>query len=234
MSSTLLEQYAHALKEFGNRVEQVGDDQWALPHPVLVTGTCGRWSRTWSTRQLLGALPARVVAPVADAGDRFSRRPAGRRRARRRGGDGERRGGGGYSGRTAALDGPVSVSSGETSARDYIWEMTVDAAVHAWDLARGIGGDEQLRPRAGAAHPPRVREGRRGSWPRSGVYGRAGRGCRSGADLQTRMLGAVRPPRLTPSAGRGAGCVDQPPQPAAGRRRPHRPPRSAPAAPGQR
>ena len=43
-----------------------------------------------------------------------------------------------------ALDRAVTVSSGEISARDYLWQLTVDLAVHAWDLARAIGADEQL------------------------------------------------------------------------------------------
>ena len=36
------------------------------------------------------------------------------------------------------------MSYGEISARDYIWQLTVDLTVHAWDLARGIGADERL------------------------------------------------------------------------------------------
>jgi hypothetical protein len=43
-----------------------------------------------------------------------------------------------------ALDQTVTVSYGEISARDYLWQLTVDLTVHAWDLARGIGADEQL------------------------------------------------------------------------------------------
>ena len=43
-----------------------------------------------------------------------------------------------------ALDHTVTVSYGEISARDYLWQLTVDLTVHAWDLARGIGADEQL------------------------------------------------------------------------------------------
>jgi uncharacterized protein (TIGR03086 family) len=40
----------------------------------------------------------------------------------------------------------VSLSYGESSARDYLWSLTVDVTVHAWDLARGIGADDQLDP----------------------------------------------------------------------------------------
>jgi uncharacterized protein (TIGR03086 family) len=44
------------------------------------------------------------------------------------------------------LDGTVSLSSGDKSTAEYCWEMTTDALIHSWDLARGIGGDESLDP----------------------------------------------------------------------------------------
>ena len=116
--STLLEQYDHAVAEFGSRVELVKDDQWTAATPC----------RDWDVRALVAHLvdECRWVpylldgGTVADAGDRFSD-------------DG-------------ALDRVVSLSAGESGARDYIWDMTVDATVHAWDLARGIGADERLDP----------------------------------------------------------------------------------------
>ena len=43
-----------------------------------------------------------------------------------------------------ALDGTVSLSAGEKPTEDYAWEMTTDALIHSWDLARGIGADESL------------------------------------------------------------------------------------------
>jgi uncharacterized protein (TIGR03086 family) len=49
-------------------------------------------------------------------------------------------------GATGALDGTVSLSSGERSTADYCWDLTTDALVHSWDLARGIGADEALDP----------------------------------------------------------------------------------------
>src|SRR5215210_3396819 len=140
--STLLEQYEHALTEFGNRVEQVGDDQWGNPTPCP----------DWDVRALVAHLvDEQRWAPyllgggtVADAGDRFAGDPLG---------DDPK---GAWSAASAAaldafsadggLDRPVRLSYGEVSARDYIWEMTVDATVHAWDLARGIGVDDRLDP----------------------------------------------------------------------------------------
>jgi uncharacterized protein (TIGR03086 family) len=140
--STLLEQYDHAVVEFDKRVAQVRDDQWGNPTPC----------RDWDVRTLVAHLTdeQRWVpyllngGAVSDAGDRFAGDPLG---------DDPR---GAWASAAAAardafhaegaLDHTVSLSYGVVSARDYIWEMTVDAAVHAWDLARGTGGDEHLDP----------------------------------------------------------------------------------------
>jgi uncharacterized protein (TIGR03086 family) len=43
-----------------------------------------------------------------------------------------------------ALEGTVMLSSGERPMSEYCWEMTTDALIHSWDLARGIRGDEAL------------------------------------------------------------------------------------------
>jgi uncharacterized protein (TIGR03086 family) len=43
-----------------------------------------------------------------------------------------------------ALVRTVHLSRGPTPATEYIFEMTADLTVHAWDLARAIGGDTTL------------------------------------------------------------------------------------------
>src|SRR5215203_942479 len=138
--STLLEQYDHALAEFGSRVELVEDDQWSASTPCV----------DWDVRALVAHLvdECRWVpylvggGSVADAGDRFAGDPLGEdpRAAWRTASTAARE----AFAAEGALDRTVALSYGETSARDYIWEMTVDAAVHAWDLARGIGADDRL------------------------------------------------------------------------------------------
>ncbi len=181
--STLLEQYEHALTEFDSRVAQVGDDQWRNGTP------CTEWD--------VRALVAHVVdeqrwAPfllgggtVADAGDRFADDALGAdpkaawRQASAAAGSAFEADG--------ALDQPVSLSFGETSARDYLWQMTVDAAVHAWDLARGIGADDQLDHEL-------VRRIHHESEKDADMLAASGLfaplvGVPAGADLQTRMLG---------------------------------------------
>jgi uncharacterized protein (TIGR03086 family) len=140
MSSTLLEQYDHALAEFDERVVQVRDEQWADPTP------CADWD--------VRALVAHVVdeqrwvpyllggGSVTDVGDRFAGDPLGDdpKAAWQRESQAARDA---FHARDA-LDGTVALSYGETSTRDYLWQMTRDLAVHAWDLARGIGADEHL------------------------------------------------------------------------------------------
>src|SRR5690606_26553207 len=42
------------------------------------------------------------------------------------------------------LDATVELSSGTRPTAEYCWEMTTDALIHSWDLARAIGADETL------------------------------------------------------------------------------------------
>jgi uncharacterized protein (TIGR03086 family) len=182
MTSTLLEQYEHAQLGVDARVALIGDDQWSLPTPC----------RDWDVRALVAHLVGEVQwvpylldgGSVAQAGDRFSGDPLGDdakaawRESSRRARDALRADG--------ALDRTVALSYGETSARDYIWQMTVDATVHAWDLARGIGADDQLDPEL-VRRVHRETEKDTASLAASGLFDPpvavAGH-----ADLQTRML----------------------------------------------
>jgi uncharacterized protein (TIGR03086 family) len=43
-----------------------------------------------------------------------------------------------------ALGRTVMLSSGARPVEEYLWEMTTDAFIHSWDLARGIGADDTL------------------------------------------------------------------------------------------
>jgi uncharacterized protein (TIGR03086 family) len=45
-----------------------------------------------------------------------------------------------------ATERTVHLSAGPTAARDYLVEMTADLTVHAWDLARAVGGVTALDP----------------------------------------------------------------------------------------
>jgi len=181
--STLLEQYAHAVREFGIRVEQIGDDQWESGTPCT----------DWNVRALVAHMvdEQRWVpyllsgGSVQEAGDRFAADPLGP--------DGKQSWREQSSGALAAfeadgaLDQAVSLSYGERSARDYIWQMTVDATVHAWDLARGIGADDRLDHEL-VRRIHHEAQGDLDEMAASGLFAPPVT-VASGADLQTRMLG---------------------------------------------
>jgi uncharacterized protein (TIGR03086 family) len=138
--STLIEQFNHALAEFDSRVDQIDTEHWTAATP------CAEWDVhalvghlvdecRWVPFLLSGGTPD-------DAGDRFAGDPLGDdpKSAWKR----ESAAALDAVGRDGALDRMVTVSYGEISARDYVWELTVDLTVHAWDLARGIGADDRL------------------------------------------------------------------------------------------
>jgi uncharacterized protein (TIGR03086 family) len=46
--------------------------------------------------------------------------------------------------RAVPLDRSVHLSYGDVPARHYAFELATDHLIHAWDLARAIGGNESL------------------------------------------------------------------------------------------
>lgn len=140
--ATLLEQYDLARHEVDVRVAQVAEDQWSAPTPCA----------EWDVRALVGHLvdEARWVpyllagGSLTQAGDRFDGDPLGTdpRAAWRA----QSQAASAALHVDGALDRAVSLSSGPASARDYLWQLTCDLAVHAWDLARAVGADERLDP----------------------------------------------------------------------------------------
>jgi uncharacterized protein (TIGR03086 family) len=40
----------------------------------------------------------------------------------------------------------VHLSFGDVPGEEYLGQLTADHVIHAWDLARGTGGDERLDP----------------------------------------------------------------------------------------
>ena len=140
--SELMTLFRRAADGFGRHVHGVADGQWHDPTPCT----------DWDVRTLVNhvAVEQLWVPPlvggqtVADIGNRL---------------DGDRLGDdpvaawdaavadslGSFEG-PGALAGSVTLSSGERPTAEYCWEMTTDALIHSWDLARGIGGDEALDP----------------------------------------------------------------------------------------
>jgi uncharacterized protein (TIGR03086 family) len=143
----LLDAHRRAMSEFDDRVGRIGADQWDAPTPCT----------EWSVRDLLNHLVSEQLwvpwlldgATLDEVGDRFDgdvlgADPVG---AWREAAAGARQ----AWDAPGATSGEVNVTGGVIPAADYGWQMTMDLAVHAWDLARGIGADERLDPALVAA-----------------------------------------------------------------------------------
>jgi uncharacterized protein (TIGR03086 family) len=85
-----------------------------------------------------------------------------------------------------ALARTVHLSGGPTPAVDYLVEMTADLTVHAWDLARAVGGVTELDAELVAA-AYRYAEDHLGNDGVPGIIAAAVE-APPGADLQTRLL----------------------------------------------
>ncbi|MFH8607347.1 TIGR03086 family metal-binding protein [Streptomyces sp. NPDC018029] len=137
----LLDRHGAALDLFTDRVHAVRADQWDDPTPCT----------DWTVHDLVNHLTAEQLwvpplvrdgATMESVGDLFEgdmlgpdqiaswdTAAAASRAAFREPG---------------ALDRIVHLSSGDASSTFYCGQMTVDLVVHAWDLSRAIGADEQL------------------------------------------------------------------------------------------
>ena len=129
-----------ATDEFTRRVEAIKYGQWVLPTP------CSDWDVRTLVRHLvyesLWTPPMLAGKTIEEVGDRF---------------EGDILGGdpldawlAASKNATAAVNGEgamdrtVHLSFGDFPGSNYTMQLTVDHAVHAWDLARGIDVDDQL------------------------------------------------------------------------------------------
>jgi uncharacterized protein (TIGR03086 family) len=134
--------YVRALKQFGQKVHAVGEDQWANATP------CAEWDVRALVNHLVNEnlwvpplLEGRTIEEVGDRfdGDQLGTDPDGAWEAS-------------ADGAIAAVADPaamrrtVHLSYGDRPAIDYVNEMFIDLAIHGWDLARGIGADEAIDP----------------------------------------------------------------------------------------
>ena len=140
METMTLSWFRCAMDEFDRRVRSVSAQQWHDPTPCT----------QWDVRALVNHLVTEQLwaplllngATVEDVGDRF---------------DGDQLGAdpvtawasAAAAAREAfaapgALRRSVELSYGRRPAQGYCQEMTLDLAVHAWDLARAIQADERL------------------------------------------------------------------------------------------
>ncbi|MFC0599216.1 TIGR03086 family metal-binding protein [Streptomyces palmae] len=137
----LLTRHAEALDLFSEKVRAIRPDQWDAATPCT----------EWSVRDLVNHLTAEQLwvpplvaegSTIEDQGDAFDGDVLGDdpvavwERAAAAAKDAFRAPG--------ALERTVHLSFGDTPAAHYCSQMIMDAVVHAWDLARGIGADEHL------------------------------------------------------------------------------------------
>lgn len=140
--STIPELYRRALEAFGGQLRAVHDDQWSHPTP------CVDWSVRDLANHVIGEnrwlppmLAGKTVAEVGDAfdGDLLGQDPAGAwdeaaREALAAIQD------------PGALERTVHLSFGDFPGRFYLGQVLSDHVIHSWDLARAIGGNEELDP----------------------------------------------------------------------------------------
>lgn len=136
----LIDLHGTAMDEFDRRVRAVGPVDWALPTPC----------DDWDVHDLVNHLTTEQLwvphllngARTEDLGDRFEgdnlgEEPAATWSVASR----EAR----AAWLSTALDQTtVHLSFGDAPATLYLWQMTFDLAVHAWDLARAVGAEERL------------------------------------------------------------------------------------------
>src|SRR5690606_26081919 len=92
-------------------------------------------------------------------------------------------------GAPGAIDRAVHLSYGDVPAANYCGEMTMDATVHTWDLARALGRDDELDPEL-VRFSLELVEPRAAELQASGLFAEPV-AVPAGADPQTRLLGLL-------------------------------------------
>ena len=181
----LVEAHGAAMHEFDRRVQAIRGDQWDQGTPAT----------EWTVRDLVGHLVGEQLwvplllrgATIEQVGDRFDGDNLGD----------DPRGAWVSAARAAraawlepgAVERTVHLSFGDTPATEYGWQMTMDLAVHAWDLASGIGADDQL-PAELCADVLDFARPQIGEWRDWGLFA-APVPVPPDADVQTTLLGLL-------------------------------------------
>ncbi|MGH9223275.1 MAG: TIGR03086 family metal-binding protein [Acidimicrobiales bacterium] len=175
--------YRRSVEGFSARVDDVDASQWDDPTP------CADWDVRTLVNHLVyedkWAVPLLAGRTIAEIGDQFEGDLVG--------GDPKGVWAEASEGALAAvgdahvLERTVHLSFGDTPGEDYLSQLICDHTIHAWDLARGTGGDEALDPElvefALGYLGPRVDD-----WRAGGAFGPAV-DVPADADPQTRLLG---------------------------------------------
>lgn len=138
--SHLVALHRRAVQEFGSRVRAVGEDQWHLPTP------CSEWDvhdlvnhlvneNLWTTPLVHGQTMEQVGARFD--GDLLGDDPLASW-------DAASRQAVASVAEEGVLDRTVHVSFGDISGEEYVSQLTTDHVIHAWDLARAVGAQEEL------------------------------------------------------------------------------------------
>jgi uncharacterized protein (TIGR03086 family) len=161
-----LDYYRIGLQEFDKRVHAIADDQWGSSTP------CAEWNVhdlvnhvVGENRWLAPLLAGKTIADVGDTldGDLLGNDP-------KRAWDEAREEALSSVEQPDALERTVHLSYGDTPADAYINEIATDHAVHAWDLARAIGIDEQIDPDL-VEFAYRQLEPKIAQWREAGIFG---------------------------------------------------------------
>lgn len=129
-------------EEFGRRLHAVTESHWDLPTP------CDEWR----VRDLVGHVvgedlwtpPLLAGQTIAEVGDRFAGDVLGP--APTAAWDQAADAAIAAVQAEGAMQTTVHLSFGDAPGEEYAWQLFADHLVHAWDLARAIGGDEHLDP----------------------------------------------------------------------------------------
>jgi uncharacterized protein (TIGR03086 family) len=136
----LIDAFDTAHAEWHRLVHEVGPEQWHAGTP------CADWSVRDLVNHLTGEhlwVPELLAgATLEEVGDRFEGDVLGDEpvAAWEAAGAASHR----AFHRPGALEGNVHVTGGQEAAEAYGWQMTTDLAVHAWDLASGIGSSVDI------------------------------------------------------------------------------------------
>jgi uncharacterized protein (TIGR03086 family) len=174
--------FTRAVQHFGQKVHEVGDDQWINETPCT----------DWDVRALVNHLvnEALWVKPLLDGltieevGDRFDGDVLGE--DPKAAFDRAATEATAVAGEPGASERVVHISSGDTPASEYLSELFSDFVVHGWDLARGIGVDDTIDAGDAALIYAQMKpmEDEMRSW---GAYGDRVE-VAEGADTQTKLL----------------------------------------------
>lgn len=133
--------FDRSVQEFGRRVHAVTDDQWDNPTPCT----------DWSVRDLVshvvvenlwvpGLLDGKTIGEIG--GDAFDSDQLGT--DPKKAWDAAAEAAGKAVHRDGAMDRTTHLSFGDFPGSFYVQQLIADHVIHAWDLAKGIEGDDEL------------------------------------------------------------------------------------------